>query len=154
VNTINVVLSIIGAVVVLIGLLGAATVIMRQGSVRELRNVNTDVRAERDDWKTRYEDEVEARTALEGRVEPLEADGRRKDAALVRIGEQAVGTADIRELAEAVQNLAGLSAAHDIEAATRHRGTVGALVEVRNALDIMRTNLQTRHDPKPPEVKP
>lgn len=145
-------LTILGGLTALLLIAGAVVVVLRQGSVRELRSVNTDLRGERDDWKGRYEDELAARTQLAHRVENLEGENRRKDLALARIGEQALGTADIRQLADNLGELVRLEGHHDEQAATRHRQTVDALGAITRAMVGFRDALEHRDDPKPPEV--
>lgn len=151
-NGVSIGLQVLGAVLALALLAGILAAYFRSGSVKGLRDTNTDLRGERDDWKGRYETEVERRQSLEARVANLESEAQRKDAALVRIGEQAVGTADIRELAAQVETLATLGGHHDTEAERRHKATVNHMQGTTRALVHLRDAIEGRTDPKPPEV--
>lgn len=150
--TVSELLGVLGSVFGILLVVGGATAFLKVGSVRELRAVNSDLREERDDWKGRYESELEERVALGHRVDDLEAEDRRSKLALARIGEQALGTADIRELAAAMRDLVGLAGAHDKEAARRHAQTTSAIRSSVTAIVGLRNAVEGRRDPTPPEV--
>lgn len=106
----------------------------RQTDVERLSSANDELRKELEDEKERRRQMVTLLTERDVAIKALQDDAKRKDAALVRIGEEALGTADLRALAEAVRELSVSDKEHDREAAARHAGTIRALREIKETI--------------------
>lgn len=118
------------AIAVAIMGLGTAVVIGLRGNALKadldrVRQANDDLDAEiaRKDRHTAEQDELIASQGRE--IVELKAADVRKTAALARIGEAAISTAEIREMVKVMGD-------HDREAAARHASTIKVLRQIRD----------------------